>query len=373
MPDTPVSQAKSDSIFTIDCDVHVSDVPGALAPYCEMPWRRSLEVLASSPRLPQEYPGYSPFLILDPPFPDVPGRQVETPEQMREGLDMIGVDIGILFPDHLLNLAMFPDSNYALALARAFNEWMVDHWLSDEYGLRGALVVAPQDPAASARDIERYAKERNVVALDLPACGVDPLYGNRIYDPIYQAAQDADLPVMLHAVEGIFPAFPFNFHKVETAFARHAMSHPFSMMANMISIINTGVMVRFPRLKIAFLEAGVSWVPWVMYRLDKEFTERRREVPFLTERPSAYIKRFYYGTQPIEEPEPLRDLVTVFQLFDGEDNVMFASDWPHHDFDHPSKILQAPFSTEAKRKIMAGNAIRFFDLKELTPKVADGD
>jgi hypothetical protein len=229
-------------------------------------------------------------------------------------------------------------------------------------------MVAPQDPEASARDIEKYAKASHISAVYLPACGVDPLYGHRIYDPIYQAAQDADLPVLLHAVEAIFPVFPFNFQKFETALARHSISHPFSMMTNLISMVNTGVMVRFPRLQIAFVEAGVSWVPFVMYRLDKEYTERRREVPFLSERPSAYIKRFYYGTQPIEEPEAMADLVALFRLFDGENNVLFASDWPHHDFDHPRKVLQAPFSPEAKRKIMGENAVRLFKLADLARK-----
>ena len=117
-----------------------------------------------------------------------------------------------------------------------------------------------------------------------------------------------------------------------------------------------------PKLKIAFCEGGVSWVPFMMYRLDKEYTERRREVPFLQERPSAYIRRFYYGSQPIEEPEPLRDLVTVFKLFGGEDNVMFASDWPHHDFDHPRAIKNLPMLEEMKQRILGQNAIELYNL-----------
>jgi predicted TIM-barrel fold metal-dependent hydrolase len=259
---------------------------------------------------------------------------------------------------------MLPDKGYALALARAYNAWLVDQWLIPDRTMKGAIMAIPQDPDATAREIEQYAQEPGVVAVYLPAAGVEPLYGHRMYDPIYQAAQDAGLPVLLHSVEAVFPVFPFQLQKYETSLARHAFSHPLAMMANMLSIINTGAMVRFPDLQFAFVEAGISWVPFMMYRLDKEYTERRREVPFLQERPSAYIRRFYYGTQPIEEPEPMRDLVTVFKLFGGEDTVMFASDWPHHDFDHPRKILEAPFSDEAKRKIMGGNAVRFFKLAE---------
>lgn len=353
--------SSDEDLLIVDIDVHLHETPGELAPYCEKPWRRALETQIDVPK-PFMAPPYTP---LDPPFPeDLVYREVKTPEQMREDLDQLGIDIGLLFPDNLLRIAMLPDPHYAAAIARAYNAWMLDRWLSRDTTLKGALMAAPQDPVATAQEIERYAKEPGIVAIYLPAAGVDPLYGNRVYDPIYQAAQDADLPVLLHSVEAVFPTFPFQLQKYETSLARHAFSHPLAMMANMLSIINTGAMVRFPRLKIAFVEAGVSWVPFMMYRLDKEFIERRREVPFLQERPSAYIRRFYYGTQPIEEPEPMRDLVTIFQLFGGEDNVMFASDWPHHDFDHPSKILQAPFSLEAKRKIMGENAVRFFNLRD---------
>jgi predicted TIM-barrel fold metal-dependent hydrolase len=357
--------AQDKGMLVVDVDVHLHELPKALAPYCEMPWRRALECLEDI--VPDRYldlPGFSPSLELDAPFPDgLALRIAESPEQMREGLDMLGIDIAILFPDHLLKLAMLPDMNYATALARAYNRWMVDHWLVYGKGLKGALVAAPQNPEATAHEIESYAREPNVVAVYLPAAGVDPLYGNRCYDPIYQAAQDANMPVLLHSVEAVFPVFPFQLQKYETSLARHAIAHPFAMMANMISLLNTGVPVRFPRLKIAFVEGGVSWVPFMMYRLDKEYTERRREVPFLQDRPSTYIKRFHYGTQPIEEPERMRDLVSLFQLYGGEDNTMFASDWPHHDFDHPTKVLQAPFSEEAKRKIMGQNAVRFFNLE----------
>jgi len=128
----------------------------------------------------------------------------------------------------------------------------------------------------------------------------------------------------------------------------------------MVSMLETGVPTRFPELRIAFMEAGCGWIPFVLHRLDKEYVERRREVPFLQERPSHYITRFFYGTQPVEEPERLGDLVKLYELFDGENQAMFASDWPHHDFDHPQYFFGLPFSREARRKIMGENAVRFF-------------
>jgi uncharacterized protein len=143
---------------------------------------------------------------------------------------------------------------------------------------------------------------------------------------------------------------------------QHTIGHVFSIMANLVSMVTTGVPVRFPDLRIAITEAGVAWVPYIMHRLDKEYIERRREVPYLDHRPSHYVKKFYFATQPVEEPENPQDLVTLIQLYGGEDTTMFASDWPHHDFDHPRKVYQMPFSPEARRKIMGENALRFFKI-----------
>lgn len=133
-------------------------------------------------------------------------------------------------------------------------------------------------------------------------------------------------------------------------------------MANIVHMITNGVPVRYPDLRIAVTEAGISWVPFLMNRLDKEYTERRREVPFLQERPSHYLKQIYVSTQPVEEPENMKDMATIIDLYDGEDHTIFASDWPHHDFDHPMKVQQIPLSNEARRNIFGENSLRLFNI-----------
>ncbi|MEW6636767.1 MAG: amidohydrolase family protein, partial [Actinomycetota bacterium] len=246
--------------------------------------------------------------------------------------------------------------------ARAYNAWLVDKWCFPDNGLLGCIVACPHDPGDAAREIEKYAREPGVVGVYLPCAGLERLWGHRQYDPIYAAAQEADLPVLLHSVTVIHPVFPFNTQGFETEFGRHICSHTFSIMANLVHMMTTGVPVRFPELRVAVTEAGISWVPFLMNRMDKEYLERRREVPFLTERPSHYLKRVYYATQPVEEPEDLGDLVKLVELYDGEDNTVFASDWPHHDFDHPSKVHQIPFTNEVRRKVLGENALRLFKI-----------
>jgi predicted TIM-barrel fold metal-dependent hydrolase len=351
-----------DDVTVIDADVHAHETPAALAPYCDMPWRRSLELLATVPERYLDIPGFTPRLSLDPPFPGgVPGRIVTSASQMRDELAAIAVDIGVVFPDNLLFMAQLPNRDYAAALARAYNRWLVEEWLS-EPALYGALVACPQDPEATVQEIARHGSNGKVVAIYLPTAGVAPLWGNRKYDPIFAAAQEARLPVMLHSVTAVFPVFPFNLEQFDSQVARHTVSHTFAMMANLISLVTTGVPVRFPDLKICFTEAGISWVPFIMWRLDKEYNEYRRELHFLSDKPSTYVRRMYFATQPVEEPDHGRDLVAMMQIFDGENQVVFASDWPHHDFDHPRQVFNLPLSPEAKRKIMGENARRLFNI-----------
>jgi predicted TIM-barrel fold metal-dependent hydrolase len=354
-----------EDILVVDCDVHVHESPKELAPYCDMPWRKALENVADVEEYYLDIPGFSPGMTwYEARFPSghEGRRMVHTAGQMREELDEIHVDIGILFPDHLLKIAMITQADYAAALARAYNAWLLEKWCSQEKGLLGCIIACPQDPEDAAKEIRRYAKEPGMVGVYLPCAGLDPLWGHRRYDPIYETAQETDLPVLLHSVTVVHPVFPFNLHVFETEFGRHICGHTFSIMANLVHMISAGVPVRFPQLRIALTEVGISWIPFLMNRMDKEYLERRREIAILEERPSHYMKKFYYATQPIEEPENLGDLVTLMNLYDGEDRTIFASDWPHHDFDHPSKVHQIPFSNEVGRKVFGENALKLFKI-----------
>jgi predicted TIM-barrel fold metal-dependent hydrolase len=356
------------NIKVIDVDVHANESPAALIPYCEMPWRKSLEVISTLPARYLDIPYFSPGMqVWSPPFPESGGdrrKVVTTAAQMRSDLDELCVDIAVLFPDHFLTFAALKDAEYAVALAKAYNRWLTAEWLGEGNRLKGAILAPPQDPVAAAEEIRSHALHKNIAAVYLPACCVEPLYGHACYDPIYHAAQETNLPVMLHSVTSVFPVFPFNLNGFKTAFSAHILSHSLAMIANLLSMMESGVPARFPKLKIGFVEAGIGWVPWIFLRMDKEYRERRRDVPYLKDLPSSYLGQMFFATQPIEEPENMGDMATFLSLFKGEDLVTFASDWPHHDFDHPNKVLQIPLSPQVQRKILSENAMRFLKLKE---------
>ena len=353
-------------LLIVDCDVHVHESPRALIPFAEPKWRTSLETIADIPERYLDIPAFSGGgdFAGGPAFPGSnPGvRIVEDRASMRRELDAIDVDIGILFPDHLLKLALIKNPEYAAALARAYNAWLVETWCRPDEHLLGVVIACPQDPENAAAEIERYADQPGIVGVYLPCAGIDPLWGDRRYHPIFKACSETGLPAMLHSVTVMSPVFPCNLNVFDNGVAIHGLGHTFSIMANLTSMVTTGVPVLFPELVVVSCEAGISWVPFLMNRLDKEYIERRREVPFLTERPSEYLKRWYYSTQPIEEPRDMADLAKMIDLYDGARSTVFASDWPHHDFDHPRKVAQIPVDNETRRAIMGENALRLFGI-----------
>jgi predicted TIM-barrel fold metal-dependent hydrolase len=151
-----------EDILVVDADVHVHESPGELIPYCEMPWRVALENIKDVQEFYLDIPGFSPgTTAYEAKFPSGQEgtRMVHDAEQMRRELDEIHVDIGILFPDHFLKIPVISQVEYAAALARAYNAWLLDKWCDPEKGLLGCVLACPQDPEDAAREIRKYAKE----------------------------------------------------------------------------------------------------------------------------------------------------------------------------------------------------------------------
>ena len=111
-----------------------------------------------------------------------------------------------------------------------------------------------------------------------------------------------------------------------------------------------------------WIESGLAWAPFLMQRLDSEYMMRSSEAPLLKRRPSEYIGDMYFTSQPLERSN-MKLTEATFEAIKADTQLLFASDWPHWDFDLPSSITTLPFLTEqAKRNILGLNAARIFDL-----------
>src|SRR5260370_24980539 len=126
-------------------------------------------------------------------------------------------------------------------------------------------------------------------------------------------------------------------------------------------IIN-GLPERFPKLKVLCIESGLAGVPFLMQRLDSEYMMRSSEAPLLKRRPSEYIAEMYFTSQPLERSN-LKLTEAAFDAINAKTQLLFASDWPHSDFDLPNSITRLPFLNEqAKRTLLGLNAPRVISL-----------
>jgi predicted TIM-barrel fold metal-dependent hydrolase len=117
-----------------------------------------------------------------------------------------------------------------------------------------------------------------------------------------------------------------------------------------------------PKLPVIWIEAGLAWVPFLMQRLDHEFMLRPSECPLLKRKPSEYMREMYYSSQPMEIQD-MDALECTFRMIDAENSLLYASDYPHWDFDLPSTIWDLPFLTDrARHNILGGTAHKLFKL-----------
>jgi predicted TIM-barrel fold metal-dependent hydrolase len=190
--------------------------------------------------------------------------------------------------------------------------------------------------------------------------------GDEFYDPIYQAAEDNDLPLLVHSTNGTAPIdFPKQYTQMHTGVEQHTITHPFTGQWTLVSIIFKGIPERFPDLDVVIQESGVGWVPYFKARMNDHFHEHNHELPYLDRLPGEYIdENFYFTTQPTGMYDEGHHLAWAIQMA-GVDNVMYAADLPHPDFDPPSELfdrIKNHFEPDAVRKIMGGTAIDVYGL-----------
>jgi uncharacterized protein len=132
--------------------------------------------------------------------------------------------------------------------------------------------------------------------------------------------------------------------------------HATSCQALVTSLIMEGVFERLPDLKIVMIEAGFAWLPALGWRLDKHWKRLKEEVPHLRRAPSEYIREHVWvSTQPMEETESPEHLIDIMSWI-GWDKILFASDYPHWDFDDPVLALPPSLDQARRDKIYSGNA-----------------
>lgn len=331
--------------LVIDCDVHplVAGGIGRLFPYMTAGWRARFDdrdVVAQSPFPPIRYSHPRGFLRRDAMTSDGGAPGSDPLYLVQQHLDPARIDSAILLSLQAGALAAWTNSAEAGVLASAFNRFFVDEWLPVDPRLNLCIVVSPHDPAAAAEEISRCATTGQVVGVFLPL--IDRLMGHRWYHPIYAAAAEHQLPVIVHGsgAETIYTGAPAVAGGLPATYIERYVDMPQIAQANLVSLIFEGTFERYPLLRVAFVEWGFSWLPSVLWRMDKAWKGLRVEVPWVKRRPSEYvIDHVRFTTEPIDEPDDPEAFAQVCKMARAERTLLFSTDYPHWDNDSVSYVL----------------------------------
>jgi uncharacterized protein len=277
-------------------------------------------------------------------------------------LDAQNVKKAILQPiNDILGVARYGD--FGLAVASAINDWLAAEWLARDPRLFGAITVPFEDGVLAVREIERMAANPRFVSVLVMNPTREPL-GDPKYHPIYEAAAAFGLPVAVH-VAGFGPtstaagaaAYHIEFHA----------SYPQAYQAQVVSLVCSGIFDRIPSLQIVLEEAGIAWMPALMWRMDRAWRMMGDYGPPLTANPSEIIREhFWFTTQPIDEPERPEFLPKLLNSLGMNDRIMFSSDYPHWDRDDPKRVLLPSIvGSELREAILSRNALRLFRFEDV--------
>lgn len=312
----------------IDCDLH-NELPRleTLYPYLADHWVDYCHESAFRGPDANDYPANAPISARPgtKPTQGPPGSDLTLlREQALNGVPW-QVETAIL--NCAYRTASVHNHDLAMALATAVNQWQVEQWLEKEPRLRASIVVPSQNPERTAAEIERWGDHPGFVQVVLPVRSDAP-YGNLRYDPIYAAAVKHDLVIGIQY--GGAPGHPSTPVGWATTFIEEYASMAQVFQSQVMSLIAEGVFDRFPTLRITLIEGGFTWMPALMWRIDKEWKGLRHNTPWVKRLPSAYMREHIrLTTQPVDAPPNQEQLRQIITQLDSEEMLLFGSDYPH--------------------------------------------
>lgn len=278
------------------------------------------------------------------------------------------VDASLAFPTfprfcgQALSEQTTDDRDFGIACVRAYNDFMVEEWAGDSAGRLIPLIVVPLwDPTLAAQEVRRNAA-RGVTAVAFSEVvghlGYPTIHDGN-WDPFFAACEETGAVICMHigSSSKMMP-MPPGAPDVVTTTLQFSNSY-----ASIADFVFSGVLVKFPALKLAYSEGQAGWLPYAMERMDYAYLHHTwghgEEV--LPELPSAYIRRNVYGCifadrHAIENAHKI-----------GPGALMFEVDFPHADGPFPNTYehIQAQFDgidDETAYRILRGNAISLFRL-----------
>ncbi len=292
-------------------------------------------------------------------------------EVQLAAMNVEGLDVAVMFPSRGLNVLVGPDggarvadSRFAAAIARAYNDWLYEFCQVDPTRMLGAGMISVYDINDAVQETQRVVQDYGFKAVFLRSNIVNGKpWHDPYYEPLWHTLEGLQIPLGLHqATASSIPQLCRPWFGSPSGLQR-AYGQPIGQMFSVGSFLGGGILERHPTLKVAFLEANCSWLPWLLWRLDEAYElEGDLDMSELTMLPSAYFKR-----QCVASVEPDETPARYTIDFLGSDNLVYSTDYPHGDSRYPhatESFLKLPFADADKRKILWDNCARFYAVSE---------
>jgi len=284
------------------------------------------------------------------------------PAQRLPDMELDGVEAEVLYTTLGFRLFWLKDAGLQRACFRVYNDWLAAYCSYAPRRLKGLALISLYDPKEGAQELERCARLGLKGAMIWCSPPADQPYSSEIYEPFWAAAQDLDMPVSLHAITGM-ERIPWEYGAEKRAMRSTVTPHEIEKSFSIL--ILSGVLERFPRLKIVSAENNCGWLPYYLQRMDRGFARfgpSGTVTPWatkLTLKPSEYFRRQMYCTF-IDD-----SFGVASRHWIGVDNVMWSSDYPHtaSTWPHSRDIIERDFkdvSEVEKRKIVRENVAQLY-------------
>jgi|SRR5579875_3223780 predicted TIM-barrel fold metal-dependent hydrolase len=356
----------------IDGDGHVlEDIPGIIAhmpsPYREMAAAagelRALGTMGIFPPLDHLHTARA---VETPPLRD--RRPIAGPDEWRAFLEDVGIQRTVLYPTRGLAFGHVASLDYAVVVARAYNDWLHDTYLAADSRFNGMALLPMQDPEEAARELRRAVTELGMRGAMMPSNGLPQLLGSKAYWPVYAEAERLGCCLSVHG--GAHDRFGMDHLNMYVPV--HALGHPWGLMINFASIVYNGILDRFPGVRIAFLEGGVAWLLMCLERFHASHETHFQYIPpgeyglREDQRPDHYIiqqireGRLYVGCETEELTMPFALKVV------GNEPFIYSSDFPHEVTNESCKhdigelLESSELTKDDKEAILYRNAGRFY-------------
>ena len=183
-------------------------------------------------------------------------------------LDKNNIELTVLYPTQGLTHAAIQDKDWAICMARAYNDWLYNKFMAMSPRLVGVALLPVQDIPEAVKELRRAVNELGMVGAVLPAVApAGRLFSGPEFYPLWEEAQKLDVPISTHGGLSM-PALGLDLLGNFTI--AHTLEHPFAQMRQFVSLMFEGIFELFPNFRFGCIECGVGWVPYMMDRMDEE-------------------------------------------------------------------------------------------------------